>query len=451
MADIKISLGRLTTGTTTLIAILLGAGLLTAGYLLGVSSIVVFCLLFFSVFKIAPPQKLVSPLGIIHGYYFVWFLLAPAFSELHSRDDFASGYHYAAYSMIFLTHVTAVFGALVGEKIAYRKWMSLQKTPLASDSHRIFPLGVITMALYVASTALVITIVMTSGGFAHWAADPGYAFLNRQGSGIYVVLSHFTTICLASLVGYQSYIYQRKLPLVIFISWLALTSPIHGSKGVISLFLILSLTPWLRNQKIAKASSLIFVASLIFIFIFGLYLRNISWITAKDVIPYALNYFTTLRNLILLFDDFNPDFMLTFFLPFNKFLTPFGSPDPSLYFDFNHFLTDRYFPTAWEIRATEQWPVEADLYLNFYFIFGLPLVFIYTYFVGWVYGRARASNELGIWIIAMLLIVSIISHLRGSIINHLDFYLYPMYFLIYKLLRGLQLRTRPINAMDYTL
>ncbi|MCU7373341.1 hypothetical protein PEC18_21575 [Paucibacter sp. O1-1] len=98
-------------------------------------------------------------------------------------------------------------------------------------------------------------------------------------------------------------------------------------------------------------------------------------------------------------------------------------------------LTDKYFPTAWEIRATEQWPVEADLYLNFYFFFGLPLVFIYTYVIGLIYGRARITNNLGTWIAVMLLIVSIVSHLRGSIYNHLDFYLYPMFYMIYALLK----------------
>lgn len=433
----KISVELFRAGTATSVAMLVGAGLLSGGYLLGASSLMVFCLLFLTVVTFAPPRNLVSPLSIIHGYYFVWFLLAPAFSELHSEDNFASAAHYTAYGMIFLTHVTAVFGARSGERGA------CQNRTMAPAAEQIpaYPwrcdlaLRYITLGLYTSSTLLVVAIVTNSGGFARWVEAPGEAFLNRQGSGVYVVLSHFSTFCLAALVGYRAYMSKRKLPLIFFIVWLALTSPVHGSKGLISLFLILSLTPWLRTLKFAGASSLIFVAALIFIFFFGLYLRNISWITPQEAIPYALNYFTTLRNLILLFDDFRPDFLLTFFLPFNKFLTPFGLTDSSLYFDMNHMLTDRYFPTAWEIRATEQWPVEADLYLNFYFIFGLPLVFVYTYVIGRVYGRARITNNLGGWIVAMLLIVSIVSHLRGSIINHLDFYLYPMFFVIYALLR----------------
>lgn len=384
---------------------------------------------------VTPPRNLVSPLSVIHGYYFVWFLLAPAFSELHSQDDFASGAHYAAYAMIFVTHLTAVIGARSGEKRAYRTLQPIRDQVQLGESRRDFALHSGVLLLYAVSTSLVVAIVLSSGGFVRWIEAPGDAFLNRQGSGVYVVLSHFTTFLLAALVGYSAYKYKRKLPLIAFVAWLALTSPVHGSKALISLFLILSLTPWLRNLKLISVSAVIFGAGLVIIFFFGLYLRNISWITPEEAIPYALNYFTTLRNLILLINDFEPDFLLTFFLPFNKFLTPFGLSDSSLYYDMNHLLTDKYFPTAWEIRATEQWPVEADLYLNFYFIFGLPLIFLYTYLIGRVYGRARVVNDLASWILAMLLVVSIVSHLRGSIINHVDFYLYPMFFFIYALLR----------------
>lgn len=430
----KVSLQLLRGVVQVGVGMLLGVGLLTLGYLLGVSSMAVFCVLYAAVTLKFPPRNLVSPLTIIQAYYFIWFILAPAFAELHFQDDFADMPHYLAYGMLFLTYTTAAFGARSGEWAAFRSATESMPAPLIL-SKRDIRLKMITGLLYVISTFLVVMIVVSSWGFARWIEAPGDAFLNRGGSGVYVVLSHFTTFCLASLVGYRSYTSRRKLPLFLFIVWLAVTSPVHGSKALISLFLILSLTPWLRNLKVVGLSSLAFVATLVFIFFFGLYLRNISWITADEAIPYALNYFTTLRNLVMLIEDFKPDLLTTFFLPFNKFLTPFGLTDPTLYFDMNHMLTDKYFPTAWEIRATEQWPVEADLYLNFYFIFGLPLVFLYTYIVGRIYGQAKATNNLGRWTVAMLMSISIVSHLRGSIINHLDFYLYPMFFAIYVLLR----------------
>ena len=233
------------------------------------------------------------------------------------------------------------------------------------------------------------------------------------------------------------------LSIIIFIIWLVITSPVHGSKGLISTFLFLALLPWIRSIRFITIRSFILIAAILLIFFFGLYLRNLSWIDLNTIIPYSLNYFTTTRNMILMISDFNPNFLQTFFLPFNKFLTPIGLSDMSLYYDMNHMLTDKYFPTAWEIRATEQWPVEADLYLNFYFFFGLPLIAIYTYLNGYIYGRARISSNLGIWAVAILLMVSIVSHFRGSLYNHIDFYFYPMIFVIYLLLRNKSFSDKP--------
>ncbi len=65
--------------------------------------------------------------------------------------------------------------------------------------------------------------------------------------------------------------------------------------------------------------------------------------TPEEALPYALNYFTALRNLMFLLEDFDSGFIQTFFLPFNKFLTPIGLSDQGLYFDMNHMLKDKYF------------------------------------------------------------------------------------------------------------
>lgn len=408
-------------------------------YAIGLSSLHIYAVLWVAILSLSRPQQLLSPLVVIHIYYLVFFLGAPAFAVNHERDDFASFPFYIAYGMIFLTHAAASCGAVLGERAGFKIPFKM-KTSYIDNSVERKRVLLMVICLFVLSTVLVGMIVQVSGGLAYWIEAPGDAFLNREGSGVFVILSHLTTFCLASLVGYYAYRTKRWLPLLVFFLWLAITSPVHGSKLQISLILILSLTPWLRTWRVVSAAAVIFGFILFGIFFFGLYLRNISWITPEEAIPYALNYFTALRNLVMLLNDFDPGFIQTFFLPFNKFLTPFGLSDPTLYYDMNHLLTDKYFPKAWEIRATEQWPVEADLYLNFYFIFGLPLPFIYTYLVGYFYGRAKAIDSLGGWVLAMLLVVSITSHLRGSIYNHVDFYLYPMFFIIYKLLKKYSLK-----------
>lgn len=420
---------------------LLGVLVLWAGHAFEVSSLRVYAAFWLALVWLTRPRLLLSPLAVIHVYYLVFFLVAPTFAQNHESDDFTSPPFYLAYGMIFMTHAAASSGALIGERSGLRMTCGARCHPDRGQLERRNILWVVIL-LFVLSTVLVATIVQMSGGLAYWIEAPGDAFLNRAGSGVFVVLSHLTTFCLASFVGYYTYTTQRRMPLLVFFLWLLVTSPVHGSKMLISLLLILSLTPWLRTWRVGSSSAVLLSLTLLAIFFFGLYLRNISWITPEEAIPYALNYFTTLRNLVMLYNDFDPGFLQTFFLPFNKFLTPFGLSDSTLYYDMNHLLTDKYFPEAWEIRATEQWPVEADLYLNFFFIFGLPLPFIYTYLIGRVYARAKVTNSLGIWVVAMLLVLSITSHLRGSIYNHVDFYLYPMFFLIYQLLKGYSLNDR---------
>src|SRR5690606_12628674 len=50
------------------------------------------------------------------------------------------------------------------------------------------------LPLYLFSTLMVTLIVTFSGGWEKWIADPGTAFLNRGGTGVYVILSHFSSI-----------------------------------------------------------------------------------------------------------------------------------------------------------------------------------------------------------------------------------------------------------------
>lgn len=281
-------------------------------------------------------------------------------------------------------------------------------------------------------------IVINSGGFIYWMESPGQAFLNRAGTGIYVVLSHFFSIILSALVGYTAFVKKKHMSFVVFIFWLLITSPVHGSKMQISLLLLISVIPLIKDLKLFSLSALLLGVLLVCIFFLGLYFRNNSWITIETILSYGLNYFTALENLTISVRDFPPGLFNTFFLPFNKFLTPFGLSDPTMYYDMNHLLTDIYFPENWAIRATEQWPVETDLYLNFYFVFGLPLFAFYLFFVGYFYGKARSLNTIGAWLVSLLLIVGLISHLRGSLYNHTDFYLYPMMVVFWFLLRKLR-------------
>jgi hypothetical protein len=430
-------------------AVLAATGLYLVGlvwmytcYVLGVPNFTSFVFLYFLTFVVVPPQRAISPLTMFYAYYGVWFVLTPMFAEIYQGAVLTQPEYILSISLAYTVFGLGVIAIETARHFASRR------EPVALDpnatSLRVIKAWV--LVLYLFATAMVAMIVNSSGGLERWITNPGDAFLNREGSGVYVILSHFSSLALAALSGYWAFRSRRRLPLIAFLVWVLVTSPVHGSKGQIALLVVLSLLPWLKNMKLFSVRSYTLYVAFLGIFFLGVYFRNITWIDTSNVIPYVLNYFTALENLALSVRDFEPQFMLTFFLPFVKFLTPFGLKDQTMYFDMNHMLTDYYFPHAWEIRATEQWPVETDLYLNFYFGAGLPLVAVYLFIVAYVAERAFRNNTLGGWFATGVLTVFMLSHLRGSLINHTDFYMYPYVFLMYLAFRRLSLERAPVAA-----
>lgn len=389
-------------------------------YSLGFDAFYLFAILYVVVLFLHFPRYLLSPSAVVFAYYGIWFLIAPFFASGYSGGVLHSADYQVAFLLIMPVFVTCIVALTTASslKITY------------SPSKKVMSLGLAFSVLFVTylfCTLMLILIIINSGGFSYWMKSPGDAFLNRGGTGVFVILSHFSGFILSALTGYVAYNYKKYSVLVMFLFWLFITSPVHGSKFQIGLFFILAVSPWLIFAKIISVRAVLFSFFMVFLFVYGMILRTEGVVNFERILSY-LNYFSTLHNLALLVRDFEPSFMQTWFLPFNKFLTPFGLTGGVEYYDMNHYLTDIYYPDAWLIRATEQWPVEADLYLNFYFVFGLPVLFLYFYFLGFVYHTALESRTLGYLICSVMLSLFIVSHLRGSLYNHTDFYLYPMIF-----------------------
>jgi hypothetical protein len=423
-----------------LISVIYILGLVTiwSTYLLSGPTLYCFIVFFAVSLYFHRPKDTFSPLTIFYAYYGAWFVFAPLFATRYQDVLLLPQYNLAlafAYSVFGLGLISMNLGTQVGLRLSLfstrmSTWFQFKSSP------------VWMVILYVLSTAMVCMVVLSSGGFAKWMANPGDAFLERAGAGVYVILSHFFTTILATIIGFYSYWTRKKSHVIGFIFWVLLTSPVHGSKLQISLFILIVLIPWLRNMKLWSGRSVAVYVTLVTVFFLGLYFRNFTWISLKTFIPYSLNYFTALENLALSIKDFDPGFMTTFFLPFVKFQTPFGLARPDMYYDMNHLLTDIYVPTAWKIRATEQWPVETDLYLNFMFFGGLPVIAVYLFVVGFFYGRALKTDSLGHWVASFLMTILLVSHMRGSLINHTDFYMYPFILFLLFLFKDVYFRKK---------
>lgn len=379
------------------------------------------CLFFFF------PESLLSPLVLFYAYYGVWYLWAPLFAGRYVGTVGTVEYQ-KAYFLVSMTFATGVWALVCGEKFFQKKQAGfLWLKSLVLKVYSRLTIKNIVFILYCMATVCIFLIVLSSGGFEVWLQDPGKAFLNRAGSGVYVVLSHFFSICLAVATGYYAYSNKKLSIMLWFAGWLFLTAPVHGSKSHILLLIILHCIPWLKSASLLGWQSFSMCLLGGAVFVGGMVIRGGK---LSNILSF-LNYFSALENLAISIRDFKPDFLKTFFLPFVKFKTPFGLSAPNMYYDMNHMLTDIYYPAAWAIRSTEQWPVETDLYLNFYFYLGLPLLFAYLFIVGWFYGNAKRQNTVGAWAASALMTVFMITHLRGSLINHIDFYFYPFIGIVF--------------------
>lgn len=402
-------------------------------FLLGFDARYLFYAFYALIFVLYFPKYILSPASVVFAYYGLWFIVGPEFASGYTVEIMGQLEYQLPYLFIGATFLTCIVGVSLGSGVKIKSFTAYKPV---SD---MIPNRLLVLTfLYSFATMMVVLIVVNSGGFGHWLNNPGDAFLNRGGTGVYVVLSHFSGFVLAIVAGYVSYRRRSLLHILVFLIWLAITSPVHGSKFQIGLFALLALIPWLFFHKTFSLRSVFLGVFLVILFVYGMILRTEGEVDLERVKSY-LNYFSTLHNMALLVRDFDLAFMETWFLPFNKFLTPFGLNNSVLYYDMNHFLTDIYYPEAWEIRATEQWPVEADLYLNFYFYLGLPIIYLYFLMVGLVHSIAIASRSLGWVALSVLLTVYVVSHLRGSLYNHTDFYLYPMFVMIFLLLRKYRL------------
>lgn len=400
-----------------------------------VNLFVYFCLFVLMLSFLSFSESLFSPLNIVIGYYVLWYVIAPLFGPGYTWEQLNSmPYRWALFYLLcgfcFIIESTKI-GCTAGAKLK-TKSISIHETV----NLNLFLFFYILLSIL--STISVVLIVLYSGGIEVWLADPGDAFLNRAGSGAFVILSHFFSIALGVVTGFLMFKTRRKKYLWLYLLWVFLTMPIHGSKFQILLLFVLPFIPYLKNLKLLSVHTVLVILTVFTVFIVGMFFRGFEGGGLSRYLS-LLGYFSTLHNLALLMRDVLPWDHFTFFYPFNKLLILIGEASFG-YFDLNHLLTDIYYPSAWTIRATEQWPLEADMYVNFHFFGALPIVFIYFFLIGVIYSIAIKTNSLGWWFLSIMLSALLPSHLRGTLYNFNDFYLIPYLLLMTFLLKGYSIK-----------
>jgi hypothetical protein len=132
---------------------------------------------------------------------------------------------------------------------------------------------------------------------------------------------------------------------------------------------------------------------------------------------------------------------------FVKPLQILGQMDLNANFDISVMLTKEFYPEQWEREhATQQWPLDTELYLNYYgpFLSWLPLV-AYAWLVSWLYRAAILRRNAVLIPIFVMEFQRIFSTMRGTLVPWETPIYLGQYLLIY-VVCSYAIRTKPPQA-----
>lgn len=418
--------------TATLIA-----ALYVAAYLQSYTPPVMFVGCVLAMYASAPPKYLFSPRNFLTGYHMLFYGITVMSAERYKHLEFNDRPVVISYLMVITSFVVSYLALFHSETwLGGRRWVARFTPPVEQSKWRSLSTCLLMLTVGVACAA---GMVQVSGGVQHWLNDPGRAFLGREGGGVYYlgfIMCVGIGSCAAGVFAAQS---RNRLVVVACLVLIAALAPLLGGKQRTFTMIAYAALPWTFAANVVSRSTLFLLAGLVGSFTALTYVRNMSWITADDFLSYSLNYFSTFDNLVLSIRDFEPSWFQTLFLPFNKFLTPFGIGDNSVFYDMNNWLTSIYLPHIWALRCTEQWPIETDLYLSTYYVFGVPLLVLAMCGNGLLFNMAVRSRSVGLVYVSAYATFYMVSHLRASFFLWTDFYTAPYWILSYLVLRKLSL------------
>jgi hypothetical protein len=391
----------------------------------------------------AIPKYIFNPKNFLFGFYTVWYAFPPLFASRYSELTFQEDTSIQAYCMLissFLIGFNTLHFCSKGKTIRFTTFSfeAINKIPFIVW-HYVF---VLTSLL-----SCVLVMVTSPYGIIGWLKNPGQAFQFRDGSGLMMILLIFSSglaCTTAGIILKRSKGIKKIVLLILFISMIGiyLICILHRQRLINYLLLLFITTIFYLRAKMKYILPL-------FIFIIGSvllssYARMGDSVEAgtEDVLSIALNYFDTFEALQMSLKYEEPEWFGSSFMAFNKFKVGIGY-DPNISYSISQELTPLYFP-GWSKRATVQFPIETEMYLNGYYFGYIPILFLYFLFVGKIYKNAFIKGNLGMIYVSLYILFEMIGHLRGMFFTHTDFYTYPIlilsYFLLNKITQNFNLR-----------
>jgi len=433
------------------VLLLLNLAAVAIAYICGVELKYLFCTLIVADYLICLPRKLFNPKNMVFAYYFIWYCLCTIFANRYKMmyADFGFNRVNTAYLMCFITYTFIMITLEImlyntEKKVTREKYRTKAQGESEAQGNiyrqKLSPL--LKMFLWGCLITGLYFYVYRTGGLNFWITNPNDAFFSRRGSGMYYLFFTNSLILLmyfegqTELKSLKSYL-RRILYFVVF----AACYIFIGSRSTTFMILLILLSNMVLNLKLRSKNGFFLVLIGTVIFVVGMYVRSGPDVMGDltSSVSSILNYFDTFENLLITLRDFEPSFGRTVLLPLNwlpmKLGVYFGQP----FYDMSIWLTTVYYPDSWMNGGTTQWPIEADMYFSFYFIFGIPFVMLYFAIIACIYKKAQVRS---VWrLIYVIEAFYIVSHLRGGLLIFWYYWLVPIYlWLIYKYDGGIRIR-----------
>lgn len=391
-----------------------------------------------SIYVLFIPRYLLVPENIVFGYYFVWYGIAPLFATRFDPIMLLDDIAIKAYLLLATTYVF-LMGAFY-----YAKNLKYQAKIKGLFKGRGQPHPILYLAIF--SLVGLLIYFQKSGGFVTWYRDPGLAYISRSGAGPAYLMFLHSLFLISAIWGAKSFrIKSVFLPLT-FMVLILLLYPFVGSKLMVFLCAFLSVFPYFLKTKLFERRTIsIFILGFILLAL-GLYQRNSSWMKLGDFLPYFFNYFNTFEMFYLFLRDYGFALGETIFMPINKVLmkSSLGYIDKP-FFDISMWLTSIYYPHASRVGGTEQWPIESEMILNFWYFGEFVLILLYSIVLDFL-RRLSFMRNMAFSIIYIFELFFLLSKLRGGLFSWWYLYLIPFYLVIYFLFSGMTIEPKQIQA-----
>ncbi|OYO31193.1 hypothetical protein CD932_08710 [Janthinobacterium sp. PC23-8] len=400
------------------------------------------------------PQHVLHPNNMIFAFYGLYVILSSTLNLIL----------YAIHWEYVLPWGQLIFWDLISKKtlfqaeftflILYFSFYQFTKVPqsiVSAPPRSVVIKPLILTLLYIWTWVLALWFIQVTAGFPAWINDYSATYLSmREGHGLLNVITIVFGNITVFLLGLKTYYSKNKRWIIV--AALLVMMPLSFIAGIKSRFiflLVIFLSPYFMRMVFSIKYLAIFSFSFFILLYLGTLIRTEGfYASAPFFLEMLIGYFNSfqLHDSIVISRD--PGLLQTVFQIFTKPLQTLGFiTDLDANFDISVMLTKEFFPDQWYLEhATQQWPLDTELYLNYYGIYlsWLPLL-VYTYCVSMLYRHAVLKRNYNLVPIFVMEFQRIFSTMRGTLVPWEVFIYVVQYLLIYVFCR-LAIKVGPVAA-----